>query len=161
MTLSNKEKRRILDQSFKSVKVLFHQDSSATVIWEKLQRLFWPNSEGCLFYLADATGVSIESPHFEIEVQMGQKALFLGPSRTTWRCLVLDMHHGPASTLWKALIQVILQVFQVLLDLKLLQKVAIVRSLPVIRVRGCQQVGNLDIIMAFLSRAGTGLWWWN
>ena len=75
MTLSNKEKRRILDQLFKSVKVLFHRDSSATVIREKLQRLFWPNSEGCSFYLADATGVLIESPHFEIEGADGSKSI--------------------------------------------------------------------------------------
>ena len=40
MTFSNKQKRGILDRSFQSVKVLFHRDSSAAVIRDKLQRLF-------------------------------------------------------------------------------------------------------------------------
>ena len=75
MTFSNKQKRGILDRSFQSVKVLFHRDSSAAVIRDKLQRLFWSNSEGGSFYLADATGVSIESPHFEIEGADGSKSI--------------------------------------------------------------------------------------
>ena len=76
MTFSNTQKRGILDWSFQSVKLLFHRDSSAAVIRDKLQRLFWPNSEGDSFYLADATGMSIESPHLKLKVQMDRRALF-------------------------------------------------------------------------------------
>ena len=73
MTFSNKQKRGILDRSFQSVKLLFHRDSSAAVIRDKLQRLFWSNSGGS-FYLADAMGVLTESPHFEIEGVDGSKS---------------------------------------------------------------------------------------
>ena len=75
MTFSNTQKRGILDWSFQSVKLLFHQDSSAAVIRDKLQCLFWSNSEGGSFYLMQRV-CRLSLLILKLKVQMDRRALF-------------------------------------------------------------------------------------
>ena len=63
--------------------------------------------ESCSFHVADATCMSIEPPHFENAGADGSRSVL---PWTLQNYLKMSNIHGPASTLGKALFQVVLQV---------------------------------------------------
>ena len=87
----------MLDRSWKLKKLSFYRESSYDTVKKICQEATWPEEEdGVTFYVADGSGVSIETERFEVRSNDERRIIFHGPSGTTYRSPTSSTHpkHG-------------------------------------------------------------------
>ena len=110
MKYNDTDQRGVFDHSFKPIKLNFHRQSLYETVLEKLKRIVLGTEDkggitGGTYFLADASGVSIQQNHFEIQGVTGKLEVLPWtlenyvqvsgvryPSKTRLYCVIIE--HG-------------------------------------------------------------------